>query len=66
MEYAKDEVFSIRYNAEKDKLEYTNKHKWINFVKKYRVMTLLLSLGITFSIVNFVLIYNFFNLIKTI
>lgn len=66
MEYAKDEVFSIKYNAGKDKLEYTNRHKLINFVKRYRVMTLLLSLGITFSVVNFVLIYNFFNLIKTI
>lgn len=66
MEYAKDEVFSIRYNAEKDKLEFKHRHKLITFLRKYRVMTLLLSLGITFSIVNFVLIYNFFNLIKTI
>lgn len=66
MEYAKDEVFTIRYNVDKDKLEYENKHKYLNFIKKYRVITLLISLGISFSIINFVLIYNFFNLLKTI
>lgn len=66
MEYAKDEIFSIKYNVEKDELEYSNRNKWINFLKRYRVITLLVSLGITFSIINFVLIYNFFNLIKTI
>lgn len=66
MEYAKDEVFSIKYNVKKDKLEYSNMNKCISFVKKYKVITLLVSLGITFSIINFVLIYNFFNLIRTI
>lgn len=66
MEYAKDEVFSIRYNVDKDKLEYTGRHKCLNFIKKYKVMTLLISLGLAFSVINFVLIYNFFNLLKTL
>lgn len=66
MEYAKDEVFSIRYNVDKDKLEYVKRHRYLNFIKKYKVMTLLISLGLAFSIINFVLIYNFFNLLKTL
>ena len=65
MEYAKDEVFSISYNIEKDRLEYRNSNKYLNFIKKYKVMSLLISLGIAFSLTNFVLIYNFFNLLKT-
>lgn len=64
MEYAKDEVFSIKYKVEKDKLNY--KSRFYNFIRRNKILTLLVSLGITFSLINFILIYNFIYLLNTI
>lgn len=63
MEYAKDEIFSIKYNIERDKLEYSNKNKYL---KTNRFIALLITLGIVFSGINFILIYNFINVLKVI
>lgn len=66
MEYAKDEVFQISYNQKKDKLEYPLRKRIREIIKHNRILTLFLTLGISFSVVNFILIYNFFALLEKI
>ena len=66
MEYAKDEIFTIRYNEKKDKLEFSKKNFIIKKIVNNKILVLLFSLGGVFSTINFILIYNFFNILKTI
>ena len=66
MEYAKDEVFSIKYNSKKDKLEYKKTNKILNIIRKNRFITLLVIFGGLFSTINFILIYYFFNILNRV
>lgn len=66
MEYAKDEVFSIKYNKNEDKLEYPKLHPWITKMKKNKFLTLLVTLGGIFSTMNLILIYYFFSLLNNL
>lgn len=66
MEYAKDEIFSIRYNKKKDKLEYPFYRKILRKIVNNKFMTLLIAMGIMFSIINFTLIYCFFDILNRI
>lgn len=55
MEYAKDEIYTINYTSNADKLKvHTERKKFI---------LLLISLATMFSIINFVLIFNFFSIL---
>lgn len=66
MEYAKDEVFSVCYNKEKDKLEYSFLKRFFKCIVNNRFMMLLITMGILFSIINFTLIYCFFGVLSRI
>ena len=55
MEYAKDEVYTINYIEKQDKQK--------NHTERNRFIFLLVTLGTIFSIINFVLIYNFFDIL---
>lgn len=66
MEYAKDEVFSIYYNERKDKLEYSLKENKIKKFLSDKFMTLLITMGIVFSVLDFSLIYYFFEILNKI
>lgn len=66
MEYAKDEVFSIRYNKKKDKLEYPFYRRVFKGIINNKFMTLLITMGVLFSIINFTLIYCFFYILNRI
>lgn len=66
MEYAKDEVFSIRYNEKKDRLEYSFIRRVFNKILHNKFMSLLITMGIMFSILNFTLIYYFFDVLNRI
>lgn len=66
MEYAKDEVFSISYNKKKDKLEYPFYRRILRMIVNNKFMTLLITMGIMFSIINFTLIYCFFDILNRI
>ena len=66
MEYAKDEVFSIRYNEKKDRLEYSFFKKLYRRLLKNRFLSLLITLGILFSIIDLTLVYCFFEVLNTI
>lgn len=67
MEYARDKIFTIRYNKLEDKLEYCNDtnvgSRIQKFLKRNSFIISVVSIGILFSIINVVLIVNFFNLI---
>ncbi len=63
MEYAKDEIFTIKYNERKDKLELSKKNQIIRKIINNKFLILLSTLGIVFGSINFILIYNFFNII---
>ena len=66
MEYAKDEVFSIRYNERRDRLEYSFFKRMYKKILRNRFLTLLITLGILFSIIDFTLVYCFFEVLNTI
>lgn len=66
MEYAKDEIFSIRYNEKKDKLEYSFFRRFIKRILNNKFMTLLIIMGVLFSALNFTLIYCFFEVLSRI
>lgn len=55
MEYAKDEIYTINYTHNEDKLREHNGRRG--------VILLLISLGSIFSLINFILIFNFFNIL---
>ena len=66
MEYAKDEIFSIRYNKKKDKLEYSFFRRFLKRILSNKFMTLLIIMGVLFSTLNFTLIYCFFEVLSRI
>lgn len=66
MEYAKDEIFSVCYLKEKDKLKKSICRRVIKKIQKNKFLTLLFMMGTLFSILNFTLIYYFFILFSKI
>lgn len=55
MEYAKDEVFRVKYKE--DEIEHKNSTSFKT------ILFFLIILGFGFSVINLVLIYNFINLL---
>lgn len=55
MEYAKDEIYTVNYIEKEDKPKI--------HTERNRFIFLLVTLGTIFSIINFVLIYNFFDIL---
>lgn len=66
MEYAKDEIFTIRYNIKKDELEYPIQKRIREKIRNHKVLSLFLVMGATFTILDITLIYYFFSLLAKI
>lgn len=69
MDYAKDEIFNIRYNKVLNRLEIKNEKgtsKVLKIVKKHKMMSLIITTLIMFSCLNFFLIYNFMIVLQKI
>jgi hypothetical protein len=66
MELAKDEIFNIRYNAKLDRIEIKEENRITKFLKKHILLNMFLIAFAILSSVNFLLIYNFFNILKNI
>lgn len=67
MEYAKDEIFKIRYNTKLERLQTENKNwtcKFLNKLKKHKLMTTILITLIMFSTANIIMIYNFMQILQ--
>lgn len=65
MEYAKDEIFNIRYNKFTDRLEYRKK-KNTNFIKEHKVVSAMVATVLIAIGIDSVLIYQFFSLLCTL
>lgn len=59
MEYAKDEVYTVKYIKKEDEQK-------VEIQERNRFIFLLITLGVVFSIINFVLIFNFFSILSRI
>lgn len=69
MEFAKDEIFKIRYNMKLDKLEIGNKKgstKIKNAIKNYKVIFIIAISVMILAIINSFMIYNFFKILQNI
>lgn len=68
MEYAKDKIFEIRYNEKNDKLEFKKDKtsKLLKYLSKNKFISIITTLTIVFSMINIILIYNFFTILKII
>lgn len=66
MEYAKDEIFNIRYNEFKDRLEFSRKKRVTNFIKQHKIISIIISTTIVAIGIDSILIYQFFSLLCTL
>ena len=67
MEYAKDEIFNIRYIEDINRLEISKDRtsKILNIIKKNKVIVGLVTAAVLISIINTMFIVNFFNVLFT-
>ena len=69
MEYAKDEIFQIRYNANLDRLQIGHK-RWtrrlLNTIRGNKLISISILAFIIFSTANAVMIYNFMKILQNI
>ena len=65
MEYAKDEIFNIHYNPEKNTLESRTspKKKTKKISKQSKWLSMFILLGLSFGIINCILILDFFKIL---
>lgn len=63
MEYAKDEIFNIHYNEEKDRLEIgESENIWKQLLGKSKFFKIITILTVVLSVFNMVCICNFYTL----
>ena len=61
-----ENVFNVRYNTQLDRLELRKKNKLLEKIQKHKVVSLIVTILIMFSCLNFFLIYNFMKILETI
>ena len=64
-----ENVFNVRYNEEKDKLEILpnkNKTAILNGIRKHKFISIILMCFFALSIINFYLIYSFMKILENI
>jgi len=69
MEYAKDEVFQIRYNTNLNRLQIGNE-RWtsrlLKSIKKHKLITTTVIAFVMFSTANIIMIFNFMKILQNI
>lgn len=69
MEYAKDEVFQIRYSTKLNRLEMT-KEGWTSRtyqrIKRHKLLTTVVIAFFTFATINFFMICNFMKILQNV
>lgn len=63
MEITNDNYFNIKYNTKLDRLEVQKKNKVLEAIKQHKMVSLMVTLLIMFSCLNFFLIYNFLQIL---
>lgn len=69
MEYAKDEVFKIRYNTNLNRLQ-IGKENWTSrffkAMKRHKLISMVVIAFIMFSMANVIMIYNFMKILQNV
>lgn len=69
MEYAKDEIFQIRYNTKLNRLQ-IGSESWTSKInkkiKRHKLLTTIIIALITFSTANIIMIYNFMEILQNV
>lgn len=69
MEYAKDEIFQIRYNTKLNRLQIEHESwtsKILKKMKNHKLITTIIIVLIIFSTANVIMIYNFMEILQSI
>ena len=66
MEITNENFFNVKYNTELDRLELRKKNKIMEKIQKHKVISILFTILIMFSCLNFFLIYSFMKIFETI
>lgn len=69
MEYANDEIFQIRYNTKLNRLQMRRENwtsKFFKRIKTHKFLATLIMALFIFSIINFIMITNFFNVLNNL
>ncbi len=69
MEYAKDEIFQIRYNTKLNRLQ-IKQESWTSKIykkiKNHKLLTTIIICLLIFSTANIIMIYNFIEILQSI
>ena len=69
MEFAKDDIFNTKYNESQNNIEVGEKSwtsKLKNKIKNHKLFSTVVMVLAVFSIINMIMIYNFFNILQNI
>ena len=69
MEYARDEIFDIRYDEIKDKLQFGKnnfKENVLVKIKKHKFLSTIVFSLMFFSTINLIMIYNFMKILQNV
>ena len=69
MEFAKDDIFDTRYNESQNNIEVGEKRwtsKLKNKIKNHKLFSTVVMVLAVFSIINMIMIYNFFYILQNI
>ena len=66
MEITNDNYFNIKYNTTLDRLEVRKKNKFLEKIKKHKIVSSMVMLLITLFCLNFFLIYSFVKVLGNI
>ena len=69
MEYAKDEVFGIKYNGVTDTSKFVSgryKYGIFNKIKRHKFISVILSTTLILSILNIFMVYHFMKTLQNI
>ena len=66
MEITNENFFNVKYNSELNRLEMRKKNRFIEAIRKHKIISLAFISLIMFSCLNFFLIYNFMKILQNI
>ena len=66
MEITNENFFNVKYNTKLDRLELRKKNKILEMIQKHKMISILFTILIMFSCLNFFLIYNFVKILENV
>ncbi len=69
MEYAKDEIFQVRYNTKLNRLEMKGDSwtsRWYKKIKRHKLITTVIVAFFMFATVNLAMIYSFMKILQSV